>query len=50
MTDFLKVYFMKNQFYLVISLWGVTFGIRAYDFKMICGPWGSELIAIVRLV
>jgi len=24
MTDFLKVYFMKNQFYLVISLWGVT--------------------------
>ena len=24
MSDFLKVYFMKNKFYLVISIWGVT--------------------------
>jgi len=24
MSDFLKVYFVKNQFYLVISIWGVT--------------------------
>jgi len=23
MSDFLKVYFVKNQFYLVISIWGV---------------------------
>ena len=27
MSDFLKVYFVKNQFYLVISIWGVTLGI-----------------------
>jgi len=42
--------FCESEFYLVMSTWGVTFGIRAYDFKMIFGPWGSELIAIVRLV
>jgi len=24
MFDFLKVYFVKNQFYLIISVWGVT--------------------------
>jgi len=24
MSEFLKVYFVKNEFYLVISIWGVT--------------------------
>jgi len=29
--------------YLVISISGVTFGIKVYDFKMIFGPWEVSL-------
>jgi len=58
MTDFLKVYFVKNQFYLVISIWGVTviflrdvtIGIRAKVLKIflnISGLVGSEIIDVV---
>jgi len=34
---------MQYMLYLVISTHGVTFGIRAYDFKMIFGPWEVSL-------